>query len=157
MAINRIGLDTGKSNKLIEKLNDLLANYHMFYMNVRGFHWNIKGDDFFTLHVKFEELYDDLVLKIDEIAERIVTLTGTPLHTYADFIEISDVKAHKNVTNGNEAVAAILDVFKTILVKQREILDMSDEAGDEGTNAMMSDYISEQEKTVWMYSAYLNK
>ena len=63
-----IGLDEKKAEQLADKLNELLSNYQIFYMNVRGFHWNIKGERFFELHAKFEETYDDLLLKIDEIA-----------------------------------------------------------------------------------------
>lgn len=72
--MNAIGLDTDNTKELIFGLNELLADYQIFYMNVRGFHWNIKGDKFFELHVKFEEFYDDLALKIDEVAERILML-----------------------------------------------------------------------------------
>jgi starvation-inducible DNA-binding protein len=154
--MNRIGLNEEKVEKLSDSLNDLLANYHVFYMNVRGFHWNIKGEKFFELHAKFEELYDDLVIKIDEIAERILTLQGVPIHTYSEYLEISQVKSAKNFTEGKECVQSLLDSFKIIISKQRIILDLSDEADDEGTNALMSDYIREQEKLVWMYSAFLN-
>lgn len=155
--LNQIGLSIIDAKNLSEKLNQLLANYQTFYMNSRGFHWNIKGEKFFELHLKFEELYNDLFLKIDEIAERILTLGHTPLHTYQDYGRLSTVTQAKNVTNGSEAVQSILDSFKTLLPLQREILDIAGEANDEGTNALMSDYIREQEKLVWMYSAYLNK
>ena len=152
-----IGLDPKSCVALADQLNDLLANYQLFYQNTRGFHWNIKGDDFFTLHIKFEELYTNLQLKNDEVAERILTIGSTPLHSYADYISVSAIKAVKNVTDGKEAIRHILDAFKTIILKQRELLDLSDEAGDEGTNSLMSDYITEQEKLVWMYSAYVAK
>ena len=82
--MNHIGLDTQKCKKLADELNVLLANYQLFYMNARGFHWNIKGDKFFELHLKFEELYNNLVIKVDEVAERILTLGYTPVHTYSD-------------------------------------------------------------------------
>lgn len=154
--INRIGLDSEKTNELIVKLNDLLSNYHIFYMNLRGFHWNIKGEKFFELHLKFEELYDNIILKIDEIAERILTLGGTPLHTFTDYLAISEIKEQKNMTEAIETVTSVLDSFKVLLIKQRIILDIAGEAGDEGSNALMSDYIREQEKLVWMYSAFLN-
>jgi len=153
--MNAIGLETDKSAELIFGLNELLANYQMFYMNVRGFHWNIKGEKFFELHVKFEELYDDLAMKVDEVAERILMLGGTPLHTFEDYTSISEVKAIKETSDAKGTVQGVLDGFQTILVKQRDILDMSDKADDEGTNALMSDYIREQEKLVWMYSAFL--
>ena len=72
--LNSIGLDVKKSAELAAKLNTLLANYSIFYQNTRGYHWNIKGEKFFELHLKFEELYNDLFIKIDEVAERILTL-----------------------------------------------------------------------------------
>ncbi|HET7119578.1 MAG TPA: ferritin-like domain-containing protein, partial [Hanamia sp.] len=72
--LNSIGLDVAKSKTLAEKLNELLADYSIFYQNTRGYHWNIKGDKFFELHDKFQELYEDLFIKIDEVAERIRTL-----------------------------------------------------------------------------------
>ena len=155
--LNQIGLKEDKAKDLAAKLNDLLANYSIFYMNVRGFHWNIKGDKFFELHAKFEELYTDLQEKIDEIAERVLTLGGTPLHTFDDYLSKSEVKAVKDASEARVCVQAILDAFSVLLVKQREILDVSAEVGDEGTNAMASDYIREQEKLVWMYAAWLNK
>lgn len=154
--LNRIGLDKKASSALSEKLNELLANYQIFYMNARGFHWNIKGEKFFELHLKFEELYNDSLVKIDEIAERILTLGFTPLHTYTDYSGISKIKAAKNVSQGTEAIKEILSGYEVLLPLERELLEMSGESNDEGTNALMSDYIREQEKLIWMYSAYLN-
>ncbi len=153
---NQIGLENTQVKELIEKLNDLLANYQVFYQNTRGFHWNIRGQKFFELHAKFEELYDDLHAKIDEIAERILTLGGTPLHTFDDYSKISQVKAVKDASEDVVCVQSLLDAFKILLEKQRVILELSDKMDDEGTNAMASDYIREQEKLVWMYDSWLN-
>ncbi|UTW66493.1 DNA starvation/stationary phase protection protein [bacterium SCSIO 12643] len=154
--MNSIGLSKEKSENLSNQLNDLLANYQLFYMNVRGFHWNIKGNKFFELHVKFEELYNDLQVKIDEIAERVLTLGHTPMHSFADYLEASDIKTVTNATGSEETVSSVLEAFKTVIMKQRVILESSGEADDEGTQALMSDYIREQEKLVWMYTAYLS-
>jgi starvation-inducible DNA-binding protein len=153
--LSSIGLDKKKSKQLAEKLNELLANYSVFYQNTRGYHWNIKGDKFFELHVKFEELYNDLLLKIDEVAERILTLGHAPNHKYSDYLKISKIKESNQVTNGQKAVGNLLDSFQRIITLQRELLVLSADAGDEGTNALMSDYIRAQEKLVWMYSAFL--
>jgi len=155
--LNPIGLDEKKSQQLAEKLNLLLANYSIFYQNTRGYHWNIKGDKFFELHLKFEELYNDLLLKIDEIAERILTLGHTPNHRYSDYKSVSGIKESKQVSDGKKAVTDILKSFKSIITLQRQLLSLSADANDEGTNALMSDYIREQEKLVWMYSAFLNQ
>ena len=98
----------------------------------------------------------DLLLKIDEIAERILTLGHTPEHSYSAYYKVSTVKETAKVSDGKVAVSNILDSFKTVIMLQREILDLSDEANDEGTNSLMSDYISLQEKDVWMYSSFMN-
>ncbi len=154
---NRIGLDNEKAKHLAQKLNELLANYSLFYQNTRGCHWNIKGESFFELHLKFEELYNDLLLKIDEIAERILTLGHTPQHNYSEYRNTSKIKESVQVCDGKKAVENILASFQTIIILQRELLLISADAGDEGTNALMSDYIRQQEKSVWMYSSYLNR
>ena len=154
---NAIGLDTHKSEELAVLLNKLLSNYSIFYQNTRGYHWNIKGEKFFELHLKFEELYNNLLLKIDEVAERILTLGHAPNHRYSDYMKVSLIKESTQVSNGLKAVENILNSFKGIISLQRELLELSADAGDEGTNALMSDYIREQEKLVWMYSAFLSK
>lgn len=157
MTTNAIGLDQKKAKALADKLNILLANYSIFYQNTRGYHWNIKGEKFFELHLKFEELYNDLLLKIDEVAERILTLGHTPEYNYSYYNKISSVKEGLKITDGVKAVEHILSAFKTIITLQREILTISADANDEGTNALMSDYIRFQEKLVWMYSSFLKK
>ena len=120
-------------------------------------HWNIKGRAFFDLHVKFEELYNDANIKVDEIAERILTLGETPLHTFDDYTNYGKVPVGKNISEDNKAVELIVDSLAELLKIERDILNKSGEADDEGTNAMMSDFISEQEKTVWMMKAWLNE
>lgn len=141
---------------IAEQLNDLLANYQLLYGNVRGFHWNVKGEKFFELHVKFEELYNDLFLKIDELAERILTLGFTPVHSFDDYLKMSEIQATKNVSSARETVQSVLDGLLILLSKQRQLLRLSGDKEDEGTSALMSDYIREQEKLVWMYRAFLS-
>lgn len=155
--LNAIGLDNSKAAQLATKLNELLANYSLFYQNTRGYHWNIKGEKFFELHLKFEELYNDLLLKVDEVAERILTLSHSPNHNYSDYRKTSKITESAKVSDGITAVKEILNSFQTVILLQRELLSLSAEAGDEGTNALMSDYIRMQEKLVWMYSAFLNE
>ena len=155
--MNKIGINKVKAEKLSGMLSELLANYQIFYTNVRGFHWNIKGEKFFELHVKFEELYDDLVVKIDEIAERITTLGFEPEYRFSEYMKISSIMEASNTWDARSDVQSIIDSMSTLIKIQRRILDASAEADDEGTNSMMSDYIREQEKLVWMYSAFLNE
>lgn len=154
---NSIGLNLEKSKQLAVKLNQLLANYSLFYQNTRGFHWNIKGEKFFELHVKFDELYNDLQMKIDEVAERILTLGYTPEHTYTEYKKVSEIAESKKVSDGFRAVENIVNSLGIVISLQREILSDAGAINDEGTNALMSDYIRVQEKLVWMYSSYLKK
>lgn len=153
--MNHIGINTELATTHSEQFNTLLANYQVFHANLRGFHWNIKGENFFELHLKFEELYNDIQLKIDQIAERILTLGGTPEYRYSVYLNLSDIKEAKDTQNGKESVNNILETFRIILHKQRQLKKLCDETEDEGSSALMSDYIREQEKLVWMYNAYL--
>lgn len=155
MKLNSIGLDLKKSKEIADDLNILLANFQRYYQNLRGIHWNIKGKRFFDLHLKFEELYTDANTKVDLIAERILTLGGVPLHTFEDYAKTSKVPVGKNITQDEVAIRLIVDSLHELLVIERKILDASGEANDEGTNSMMGDFISEQEKTVWMMKAWL--
>lgn len=152
---NAIGIDTLKAQELSVKLNDLLANYQVFYQNLRGLHWNVKGREFFELHLKFEELYNDAVIKVDEIAERVLTLGGVPMHTMMDYLKTSEIDSIENLIDGPEGVAKVIQNFSVLIGKEREILELSGDANDEGTNSLMSDYITQSEKTVWMLNAYL--
>lgn len=156
MKLNSIGLKSKESEIISDKLNELLSNYQVFYMNVRGLHWNIKGSNFFELHAKFEELYNDSLVKIDEIAERILTLGFIPVHTYSDYIDVSKIIEAKNISNGDKAIQEILNGYDILLPIERSLLALAGEQNDEGTSALMSDYIREQEKLIWMLNAYLN-
>ena len=98
---NLIGLDSENAQQVVNLLNELLANYQIYYQNLRGFHWNVRGNRFFVLHAKFEELYNDAIEKVDEIAERILTLGGVPLHSYAAYTKVATLKAKENVTDGD--------------------------------------------------------
>lgn len=152
---NSIGLHESSASQLAERLNVLLANYQIFYMNVRGYHWNVKGQDFFQLHTKFEEFYTDLLTKVDEVAERVLTLGHQPVHAYSDYFRIASIREDKDVHDGEACVRGVLQGFQALIELQREILSLASDADDEGTAAQVGDYIREQEKTVWMLGAYL--
>ncbi|WP_375561789.1 Dps family protein [Bernardetia sp. OM2101] len=153
--LNRIALDKEKSEKTVTHLNEILSNYQVFYQNLRGFHWNLLGHHFFSLHIKFEELYNEAQLNIDEIAERILTLGHTPLHTYEDYLKNSTVKVHKNISDEKKSVESIIQDYSILIQKERETLPVADNAKDEGTTDMLAGFIKVQEKTVWMLSAWL--
>jgi len=150
------GLEKKSNQELATKLNELLANYHIYYQNVRGFHWNIKGSNFFQLHAKFEELYTNALTRIDEIAERILTLGYTPLHSFSDFIKNAQIKETHNLTSDRDTVGTTIENITYIIQLEREILKLADESDDEGTEGLISTDLNENEKTFWMLNAFLN-
>lgn len=151
---NVLGLPVKEAEVIAAELNILLANFQVYYQNLRGIHWNIRGKRFFQLHVKFEELYNDAQMKIDMVAERVLTLGGTPLHTFEDYVANNKLRVGKNISKDTEAVNLIIDSLADLLKIERVILEESANINDEGTNSMMSDFIKEQEKTVWMMKAW---
>lgn len=154
---NQIGLERADMSAVVEKLNSLLSSYHMFYINVRGYHWNVKGEHFFSLHEQFEDLYTNLQVEIDEIAERILTLGKTPLHAYSDFAQHTSIKEDKNVHDGNSCVKGVVTGLQTLIEEQRQVSALAEEAEDQGTADLLDEYVQQQEKLVWMYNAFLGK
>lgn len=152
-----IGLKESGFDQLTEKLNSLLANYQIHYQNLRSVHWNIRGKDFFQLHVKFEEYYTEAQVSIDEIAERILTLETVPLHTFQDYIDNSSIPVVKNVFDSEGSVNAVVNGFQSLIKMEREIIEVAGELGDEGTIDLLTPMVSGQEKHVWMLNAWLGK
>lgn len=152
---NRMGISNEDAQRMGDELNNLLAGYQLYYQNLRALHWNIRGKHFFELHVKFEELYTDAAARIDEIAERVLSLGGTPLHSFEDYLNHTDIQAVKNVKEADAAVHTILANIGALLVPARKALYMSEEIRDEGTNTLVSDIIAILEKNNWMFSAWL--
>lgn len=152
--LDYIHLDAVAAGRIVEKLQLLLADYQVFYTNLRGFHWEIKGHGFFVLHSKFEELYDNIAEKVDELAERILMLGGVPVNRFSEYLKVARVKEVSGVSCGDEAIKNILATYGQFIAEERSLLSLASESGDEATVALMSDYLKEQEKLVWMLVAY---
>ncbi|ODT56569.1 MAG: DNA starvation/stationary phase protection protein [Paludibacter sp. 47-17] len=155
--LDYIKLDAASAAKTVNGLQQLLADFQVFYTNLRGFHWNVKGKNFFQLHARFEEMYNDVSEKIDEIAERILMLDGVPAHNFSQYLAVSKVKESGMVSDGDAGLMNILETLSLLMEAERSVLATASEAGDESTVAMMSDYLKEQEKSVWMLTAYFGK
>ena len=152
-----LSLDKDKTQKTVEQLNILLADYHMYYQKLRNFHWNIEGTNFFDLHEKFEEMYDDAKEKIDEIAERILTLQHTPKSNLTDYLNITNLEESKNDLNDSEMVDTLLSDHGRIISQMRKVVETADQANDEGTIDLTGAYIRELEKTSWMLDVWTKK
>ncbi|MDX1461574.1 MAG: DNA starvation/stationary phase protection protein [Marinirhabdus sp.] len=152
--MNYLNLDADKIQETAKELNVLLADYHLYYQKLRNFHWNIVGNHFFDLHEKFEEMYDDAKLKVDEIAERILTLRFQPVSNYSDYLEISNLKESPSDLKDVTMVKTLLNDHGAILTEMRAVIDKAEAAGDEGTIDMIGSYIADLEKTSWMLDAW---
>ena len=154
MKMNYLNLDKDKIKTTAKELDILLADYHLYYQKLRNFHWNIVGRSFFDLHEKFEELYDDAKLKVDEIAERILTLRFQPVSNYSDYLKISNLKESPSEMKDVEMVKTLLTDHGIMLKQMRKVIHKADEAGDEGTIDLIGAYIADVEKTSWMLDAW---
>ncbi len=152
--MNYLGLDRKEVSKTVDQLNFLLANYHVYYQNLRNFHWNVDGENFFDLHEKFEVLYDDAREKIDEIAERILTLRLRPLSKMSDYLDRAAIDEAEEFQNDHQMVEEILKNHKVLIESMREAIRAADEVEDEGTIDMIGGFLSELEKASWMLDAW---
>lgn len=158
MSAKEINLSEKQIKPVVDMLNEYLANYHIHYQKLRGCHWNIKGQNFFTLHLKFEELYTNAQLTIDEIAERALTLGKPPHSRFADYIKESSIKEINTIGMADTAmVEAILDDMTKLIELERDLLEATDKAGDDGSNDMVNRFMQFKEKTTWMLRSFLGK
>ena len=150
--LNVTGLNP--SEKVVNGLAQLLADFQVHYTNLRNLHWNVKGHGFFILHEKYEGLYNDAAEKIDEIAERMLQLGATPEHRFSKYLQVAQVKELDVVECGHAGMNYVLDTLKLFIAEERQLLKFASENGDEVTVAMMSDYLKAQEKLAWMLTAF---
>lgn len=152
--MNYLNINEEKLFPVVEELNTLLADYHMYYQKLRNFHWNIRGHNFFDLHEKFEELYTDARIKIDEIAERILTLRYHPLSNYSEYLETSSIQESNISLSDREMVTEVLKAHSSLLKQMSKVVQKADEVRDEGTIDLIGSYIRELEKISWMLDAW---
>lgn len=152
---NQATVELTANEREIEQLQILLANYQLYYQNLRNFHWNVRGRAFFELHAKFEELYVDASDKVDEIAERILTLDGHPLGNYSDYVAISQIQEANSNSTGEEMIQQVVNAHDILIEKVKSVLAEANENDDEGTLDILPAYISYLEKINWMLKAYL--
>jgi len=138
---------------LKKQLNVLLSDYQIYYQNLRAFHWLVKGPQFYMLHEKFEEFYDQAADDIDEIAERILMIGGKPLHTFEDYLKNATIKPEKDLDKSSDILPRLISNAESLLGSFRKIVEAASEEGDEGTVALMSDFISFTEKQLWMLNS----
>lgn len=144
------------SNKtLVEQLNDLVATWSVLYTKLHNYHWYVNGPSFFTLHAKFEELYNEVTLNLDEVAERILSKGGKPVATLKEHLEMSHIKEATGTESTEKMVETTISDFKIIMDFLKEAMQQAAEEGDDRTEDMLNATFQSLEKHTWMLSAFL--
>ena len=150
----KLGYKQEESEAIVKSLNLLLANYHVHYQKLRNFHWNVTGGDFFDLHEKFEELYDEAFANIDLIAERIRVFGMTPLSLIKDYLEHSTIKEVGTDLDSREMVKEVLKDFEILAENMNECAEKVSELGDTATEDMLISFIKTLESNHWMLTSF---
>ena len=152
--LDYLNLNENSVANVVAGLQNLLADFQVYYTNLRGFHWEIKGRGFFVLHEKFESMYDDAAAKVDELAERILTLGGTPENKFSGYLMVARVPEVSGVSSSREAVEHVLNTYKHFIAEERKLIGLAEEANDVVTADLLTGYLKEQEKMIWMLVAF---
>ena len=144
--------------ELVKNLNCLLSDLNVFYRKLQNYHWNVFGKDFFVVHEKLEELYNEINEQIDEIAEHILMLGGIPLGTMQDYLNNTCIKEAKNEKIQEcQIYENIIKDYETLNKKVIEIKEKSDNIKQYATSSLMDSYISIYIKHLWMLNKTVEK
>ena len=136
---------------LVKNLNCLLSDLSIFYRKLQNYHWNVSGKNFFIMHAKLEEYYDEINEQIDEIAEHILMLNHEPLSSMKDYLNNTCIAEAKNEKIDEcEVIKNIIIDYNTLLKKVTEIKENADSKKIYSTSSLMDNYISLYMKNIWM-------
>ncbi|BBW98859.1 Dps family protein [Geobacillus sp. FSL W8-0032] len=138
-------------------VNKQIANWTVLYVKLHNYHWYVTGPQFFTLHEKFEQLYNEAAVHIDALAERLLALGGKPVATMKGALEQASVKEASGTETAEQMVAAIVGDFETMIGELKEGMQVADEVGDETTGDMLLGIHRSLEKHVWMLKSFLGR
>ncbi|KAA0549003.1 DNA starvation/stationary phase protection protein [Bacillus sp. BGMRC 2118] len=145
------------SEQLVTTVNKQVANWSVLYVKLHNYHWYVKGSQFFTLHAKFEEFYNEAAVHIDELAERLLAIGGQPVATMREILEQSSVQEANGHESAEEMVQTIIQDFQILIGELKEGMSLAEEVGDETTGDMLLAIHQSLEKHVWMLSSFLGK
>ncbi|MBN2426344.1 MAG: DNA starvation/stationary phase protection protein [Calditrichaceae bacterium] len=142
------------SKKLVDKLNQNIADLHVLYVKLHNYHWNIKGSQFFQLHNTTEEYYEYIAELYDTVAERVLQLGSKPLATVKDYVQKAKITEEtKTNFSSDDVITGIIKDFGYLLNHSKEILKLAEEQEDTGTADMVTGTISWLEKALWMLNS----
>ncbi len=143
--------------ELQAQLNQQIANWNVLYTKLHRFHWYVKGPLFFTLHAKFEELYNEAGLVVDQLAERLLAIGGQPVATMKEYLETATLVETNNETKASEMVTALVADYKQIKDELSSLANLAEENHDIITNDMVTGLIESLDTHIWMLTAYLGE
>lgn len=143
------------TNKLVQMVNKQVANWTVLYMKLHNYHWYVKGPNFFALHAKLEELYNEADTNIDELAERILALDGSPIATLKEALELASIGEAEGNEDANQMIQSLVNDFSVLITELKEGIAVADNMGDDPTSDMLIAIQQSLEKHNWMLKAYL--
>ncbi|WP_256759284.1 Dps family protein [Cohnella sp. WQ 127256] len=138
-------------------LNQQIANWNLLHMKLHNFHWYVKGPQFFTLHVKFEELYTEAATHIDVLAERLLAVGGKPVATLTDTLRIASVSEAVGGETAEQMTKAIASDYGQLIGELRQGIKIADSCDDEDTADLLLGIKTGLEKHVWMLNAFIGQ
>lgn len=143
--------------KLDNQLNELVATWSVLYTKLHNYHWYVSGPSFFTLHAKFEELYNEVTLNLDDLAERILSKGNKPVATLKEHLKLSIVEEATGKETAEEMVEQLINDFKEVMDALSKGMELAGEAGDDRTEDLLNAHYQSLEKHTWMLTAFLGK
>lgn len=147
------GIDQTKAAVVAKELAQLLADFQVYYTNLRGYHWHVRGPQFFTLHAQFEKMYDGAAEHVDELAERLLQLDAIPENRFSEYLKIAQLKESYNVSDPAKILPELLDQLRVLIAQERKVAAAAAEADDIVTGDLINGLLDEQEKTIWMIAS----
>ena len=150
-----IGVAEPERVKIIDGLSRLLADSYTLYLKTHNFHWNVTGPMFQTLHLMFEQQYNELALAVDTIAERIRALGAYAPGSYLQYQKLSSIKESDHVPQAKEMIRELLHGHEAVIRTARATFPAAEKGADEGTVDVLTQRIQLHEKTAWMLRSLL--
>lgn len=142
------------NQQLVVALNKQLANWNVLYTKLHNYHWYVTGPEFFTLHEKFEEYYNEAGNYIDEVAERILTIKGKPIATLKEYLETATIEESNGKESSTEMVDALVNDFEQIVNDSKKIIEAAEDSQDQPTADLFIGIKTSLEQHIWMLNAF---
>jgi starvation-inducible DNA-binding protein len=150
-----IGIKEADRAKIAQGLSRLLADTYTLYLKTHNFHWNVTGPMFQTLHLMFEQQYNELALAVDLIAERIRALGFPAPGTYGEFTKLSSIKETRGVPKAEDMIRDLVAGQEAVVKTARSVFPLVEKVNDEPSADLLTQRMQVHEKTAWMLRSLL--